>query len=127
MARFALGTAAGLSPLVLVAAFGWTGPLAGYFFWLPDEYAGGLSAFHAANVSANAREYLGTLLGLPRHTGFYALPVPLLTSGGLLSNFHHVEGYYLVASGRTPYGHQPRAGDAAAAIISFRWAPRDPA
>jgi len=83
--RFVMGAALGLLPVVVCTGAGWSGPFAGYAYWMPGEYGTLVRPFGVAPLLANVAGYTAAFLGLAHRPAFYSFPVALLALLGVFS------------------------------------------
>jgi hypothetical protein len=107
LACFVAGLALGLGPVIVSAVARSAGPLAGYGFWLPDEYGSLGATFQLSALRANVAEYVAALVGIARDGPFYSFLVPALATLGAWTAWNRRE-----ASRRV-------LGIAAAAVIMY--------
>ncbi len=76
--RLVTGAALGLLPVVVCTGAGWSGPFAGYAYWVPGEFGTLVRPFGVAPLLANVAGYTAAFLGLAHRPAFYSFPVVLL-------------------------------------------------
>lgn len=82
-ARYVVGSMVGLLPVAVSVAAGWSRPLGGYAFWMPEFYDPPTAAFGMQWLRANLEAYGAALLGAQWRAALYPIVVVPLAALGV--------------------------------------------